>query len=335
MGEIGSEFCEQYAPKSSGQADHVAYLLSGRTALHFIIDDIKSTQKVRKVLMPAYCCESMILPFLHSGIAVQFYEVSPDHVDYPYDNNADIVFLLDFFGYGAEQNSAIAEREKQAGKKIIYDATHKLNGNAEVQRYADYSFCSYRKWFFCNYAEAVKHNGAFEKVPERKWNERYLALRTEAAEEKARYLSGEIRNKEGFLTKFRLAEEMLDEDYIGYAGQPVNCDFHEIIAKRRENALYLINGLKEIPEIRLWRDTLRTEDAPMFVPILVEPNVRSALRQRLIDEKIYCPIHWPKSSYYCGHNALYDTELSLICDQRYDATDMQRLLCVIKDFMNR
>lgn len=335
MKEIGSEFCEQYAPKSVAHQDNTAYLLSGRTALHFIIDDIKGTQKGSKVLMPAYCCESMILPFLHSGITVQFYEVNPDYAEYPYENDADIVFLLDYFGYETAQNRVIAEREKQAGKTVIYDATHKINGHAEVQRYADYTFCSYRKWFFCNYAEAVKHNGVFEDVPERKRNERYLALRLEAAEEKAKYLSGEIRAKEGFLTEFRLAEEMLDDDYVGYVGQPVDCDFCAIIAKRRENALYLMKGLKEIPEIRLWRDTLQIEDAPLFVPILVAPDVRGALRQRLINERIYCPIHWPKSVYYRGQNALYDTELSLICDQRYDTVDMERLLRVIKDFFER
>lgn len=333
--EIGSEFCEQYAIKSISPADNEAYLLSGRTALHFIISDIQRNQKVSKVLMPSYCCESMILPFLDSGIAVEFYEVDFDDADYPHDNDADIVFLLDYFGYEAEYNREIARREKQAGKIIFYDATHKLNGNAQVQRYADYSFCSYRKWFFCNYAEAVKHNSGFENTPKLQWYEPYMALRTEAAEEKAKYLSGENCEKEGFLTKFRQAEQLLDDDYVGYAGRPVDCDFQKIIAKRRENALYLINGLKEVPEIRLWRDTLKAEDAPLFVPILVELGDRGALRQRLIDEKIYCPIHWPKSAYYCGHNALYDTELSLICDQRYDATDMQRLLCVIKDFYKR
>ena len=335
MKEIGSEFCEQYAPKSVAHQDNTAYLLSGRTALHFIIDDIKGTQKGSKVLMPAYCCESMILPFLQSGMDVQFYEMSPEFAEYPYENDADIVFLLDYFGYVSEQNATIAQREKSVGKILIYDATHKLNGNAEVQRYADYSFCSYRKWFFCNYAEAVKHNGVFGKVCVPKQNERYLGLRTAAAEEKAKYLAGEICAKEGFLTKFRQAEELLDNDYVGYAGQLVDCDFREIIAKRRENALYLINGLRGIPEIRLWRDMLQAEDAPLFVPILVEPGVRGALRQRLIDERIYCPIHWPKAAYYRGHNELYDTELSLVCDQRYDVTDMERMLQVIKDFFER
>lgn len=286
-------------------------------------------------MLPAYCCESMILPFIQLGIDVQFYQVQYDHIDYPYDNDADVVFLIDFFGYINLQNSQIACREKRMGKAIIYDSTHKIDGNPNVQDYADYSFCSYRKWFYCNYARAIRHRGRFDNDKKLMRNERYVEIRDEAAREKANYLAGLTCDKESFLSKFNVAEEMLDNDYVGYAGVPIAFDGDTIVSKHRDNALYLTDELRKIPEIKLWRDNVQPDDTPMFVPILVEPSVRHDLRRTLINEGIYCPVHWERSSYHQGHNVLYDRELSLVCDQRYDVTDMEYMIHVIKEYFNQ
>lgn len=334
MREIGSEFWKEYGTTDTENTDKKVYLLSGRTALRFIIEDIRRNKSAEKVLMPSYCCESMIEPFVSLGIEVEFYQVSSEGIDYPYDNDADIVFLIDFFGYENAENVAVAKCEKQAGKIIIYDATHKLDGNKKVQENADYSFCSYRKWFYCNYAEAVNHNGTFE---EKKFltNKEYIALRNEAADAKKKYMEGSAIDKEIFLKKFGVAEEKLDKDYAGYAGEKVDFDSERIISSRRKNAAYLIEELKKIPQIKLWREKVDKNDTPLFVPVLVEESVRNDLRRKLIDEKIYCPVHWPLSEYHTKTGKLYDMELSLVCDQRYDISDMQRMVKVIKDYFSR
>ena len=334
MREIGSEFWMRRPSMQMNGADNVAYLLSGRTALKFIVDDICENRRFQSVLLPSYCCESMIEPFSSAGIDVQFYPVHKDYLEYPRENNADAVLLIDFFGYINPKNAEIARSEKQAGKAVIYDATHKIDGNPAVEAVADYSFCSYRKWFYCNFAQAIKHIGAFNCL-ELKSNDRYIEIRDRAAEKKEKYIAGLTAEKEDFLKLFSMTEEILDEDYIGYSGVPVAFDLDEIVAKRRENASYLFGELKKIPEIKLWRDMVGTEDAPLFVPILVDPLVRRDLRFVLIKESIYCPIHWPVSSYHGECNELYDMELSLICDQRYDIADMERIISVISRYFNR
>ena len=80
--EIGGEFWKHQLSACPDHAYNIAYLLSGRTALKFIIDDICQEADFRKILLPSYCCESMIKPFLTSGIEVQFYSVCNDHLDY-------------------------------------------------------------------------------------------------------------------------------------------------------------------------------------------------------------------------------------------------------------
>jgi dTDP-4-amino-4,6-dideoxygalactose transaminase len=334
MREIGSEFWTRRVPAQMDTADNIAYLLSGRTALKFIIDDICERRSLQRVLLPSYCCESMIKPFMSAGVDVRFYPVHENHLEYPYENDADAVLLIDFFGYVNPENAEIACLEKQSGKIVIYDATHKLGGNPAVEAYADYSFCSYRKWFYCNFAQATKHVGSFHKM-ECKSNDRYLALRGNAAREKEKYFAGETVEKDKFLSLFSEAEQMLDEDYIGYMGEPVAFDLFEIALARRENAAYLISELKKIPEIQLWRDVLGDDDIPLFVPILVDSCVRPTLRRALIEESIYCPMHWPVSSLHGECNELYEMEISLICDQRYGIEDMERMVRVIQNYFKR
>lgn len=332
MREIGSEFWQRYPVVSRLDNANEVYLLTGRTALRFILDDICKYRKVRKALLPSYCCESMIIPFVQSGLDVEFYQVNSSGLSFSYANDADIVFLIDFFGYEISENLDIALSEKKKEKIIIYDATHKLNGNKAVENFVDYSFCSYRKWFYCNYAKAVKYHGTFEESDNLPLHKHYLKLRDTAAYEKEKYVAGLPIDKKTYLSSFFEAEQILDADYLGYGGIPVVVDVERIVESRRNNASILISELKNIPQIRLWRDEINSNDVPLFVPILIDEKSRGELRSHLIKEQIYCPIHWPKSSCYGVCSDLYDMELSLVCDQRYDIADMKRVVQAVKNF---
>ena len=57
----------------------------------------------------------------------------------------------------------------------------------------------------------------------------------------------------------------------------------------------------------------------MFVPIISKN--RNNIRKKLIENNIYCPIHW--TSFNNSNNEIYANELSLICDQRYAKEDME------------
>lgn len=332
MNEIGSEFWSKSPPIPQTGNDSNVFLLSGRTALHFVISDIFKSMSVKKALLPSYCCESMILPFTCSGIDVQFYHTDHHKLDYPYNNDADIVLLIDHFGYVVDENVQIARHEKQAGKIVIYDATHKLDGNKELEPWIDYSFCSYRKWFYCNYAKATKHHGKFTYLPQLRSHDLYVALRDKAAEEKRKYISGYSTQKDVFLSKFASAEDILSDDHVSYAGTPIFFNANEIISQRLKNAAYLTKALGTVAQICLWREKIQQNDTPLFVPILVDPRLRNSIRNYLVSKQIYCPIHWPRSVYHSSYNDLYDTELSLICDQRYTTSDMERIVSSIKEF---
>lgn len=99
---------------------------------------------------------------------------------------------------------------------------------------------------------------------------------------------------------------------------------------RRENAAFLHQALS-----LQFIGKLTAKSCPLFVPVLLKnTEERNTVRKRLIEEQIYCPIHWPKNQMITQNmevNKIFDTELSLICDQRYSAVDMERIVKVINN----
>lgn len=340
--EIGSEFWN-----AGSQREDSVYLLSGRTALEFIIRDILRNHNINSVLLPSYCCHTMIEPFCRHGIHVRFYDVFCGDdgglsADVPEIRKNDVFYYLTYFGFGRISGIPVDEIRKQA-EVIIEDCTHSwLTGNKLVC--SDYSYTSYRKWTgFSGIALASKNNGVFTELPNKR-SDKYCEMRRSAFAMKREYIETGVGDKQKFLSLFGEAEELLEEDYVGYLPEDravvelMNFDFRQTKYIRRKNALMLLEGLREIPEIKLLDKELSKYDTPLFVPILV-PQDRQGLRKYLIEQSIYCPVHWPLSSYHEGISErakeLYEQELSLLCDQRYDAEDMNRIIKCIREYYKR
>ena len=108
-------------------------------------------------------------------------------------------------------------------------------------------------------------------------------------------------------------------------------DFTALRHKRRENAKYLHEHLKGVRFLGKLTDNA----VPLFVPVFFDTTEqRNSVRKKLIEAQIYCPIHWPKPAQIPTDFAvkkMYDTELSLICDQRYTTEDMARIVAIINE----
>ena len=338
--EIGSEFWE--ARPQTGQRE---YFLSGRTALEFIIRDILCERTVTSVLMPSYCCHTMIEPFVRHGIQVRFYDVYFDELqglsaDIPKTAAGDILFYMAYFGYKHICGLNSSELRKRYST-IIEDKTHSCfcDDNESI---ADYTFASYRKWSgFSGIAEAKKNFGKFQINPKEETNETYILLREKASARKRVYINEGEGEKSEFLELYDSAEKLLEEDYIGYRpsyraiNDYINSDWKKIEADRRKNAIYLTDKLIKIEDVKLMFDHIDAEDVPLFVPILVSSN-RQQLREFLINEQIYCPVHWPLSDLHNSASlrgkSLYEQEISIVCDQRYGKADMDRIVGAIRKY---
>lgn len=341
--EIGSEFweVEQEEKNIHTYKSSTKFLLSGRTALDFLIKDIKKTRIFDSVYMPSYCCHSMLQPFIDNGIVIKFYEVTFKDGEFVYnlDENTEcqVVFIMQYFGVVNKKFNKYIDVFNRNGKTIIEDATHSWFLDKPHNEKSDYIFASLRKWTGLPAgAVAMKSRGCFIGNPE-KLNDNYIKIREKAAFLKKSYINQSIGDKLVFLKLFIEAEELLESDYKDYGiteflvHQIKTLKSDEIKEKRKANATYLVRKLNEIPHLETIK--LTPDDVPLFIPIIVDAKIRDKLRKYLINNDIFCPVHWPMSDQHLFENTfLYESSLSLICDQRYDIGDMDKIFNIIKDF---
>ncbi len=322
--EIGSEFWEVplAAYRNNLFHENVNWFISGRSALSAIVAEIKKENRVRSVSIPGWCCDSMILPFLVQGIEVNFYNpFSPVE-----SISTDALLMMDYFGF-CQHTAANGFHGI-----IIQDTTHSLFTSSYCK--ADYCFGSMRKWagfYSGGYAWGFHSPIEYDGI-----DHEYLEIRKRAMDKKGSYIreleSGMvITDKEEFLKLFSQAENRLSHTKI-QRSDPVDIDraiwldIDGIKQQRRKNAAVLLSRLREYAMF----PHMEFSDCPLFVPILVDD--RDRVRRHFIYEGIYCPVHWPLTRYHnpdIHTKRIYEHEISLVCDQRYDETDMERILSVL------
>lgn len=341
--EIGSEFCNAHLCKAekSGSNENKIFTLSGRTALELVARDLREERGAKSIYMPAYCCEAMMAPFKKQGYTIKRYAVEPYsrtiHRQVFSDHGCDAILLMDYFGFESKETAVFAMAEQMRGTAVIIDRVHTAFSDTEACNFADYTVTSWRKWFFSCAAEAEKKCGEWLIAPPIQTNERYISLRKEAAAIKTSFDETD-ENKTKQLEKFREAEELLDSDYSDYAPDDESLrelaaiDSEFIISRRRENAAVIYKELSKLPTelIRPLFAEMGERDVPLYVPVLVKPEIRANLRQYLMQNDVFCPIHWQTE--LGGANKLYDGELSLVCDQRYGEEDIKREMLLIAEF---
>lgn len=329
MREIGSEFWD--VPVTDNIyclfSKSTQWYLSGRSALQAIISDLG---EVRSISLPSWCCDSMIKPFMDAGFDVHFYPVywqegliQEIHLD------SDVLFLMDYFGYtGQRPNLGNYEGI------VIRDITHSLFSTSYDD--ADYYFGSLRKWCGVWTGGYAWTKNGHSLNPGNKDDSKYISLREVAMSQKAEYINGEREDK-GYLKVFDEAEDYLETVGVAPATDrdvalAEHMDVKTIVNRRRANAEVL---RKAFSDWLIFPD-MDSTDCPMFVPILIPDRKRDALRCYLINNEIYCPIHWPVSKYHMLDERIeniYENELSLVCDQRYTVDDMNRMVEIIKQFV--
>lgn len=335
ISEIGSEFWIEGFPKTFLTEREGVYCLSGRTAIDLILQEILRKKEVKSVAMPAWCCDSMIAPFQAHGIDVRFYDVCPAEINEraenvsstDYTDETDLFYLTNYFGYENTLNIEFVRKIKENGSIILYDRTHSfLTDDEEYQELSDYSFASIRKWM------GVIGGAVVDGIEKTELKDcPYISVKEKAMQEKYRYLVGDNSiKKDEFLTAFGEFGHQLAEDYSNYTMDDMSYtlykqeDIKKMKLKRRENAAYIHEHLKGVQFMYEFTD----KSVPLFVPVLFEnKEQRDYVRKKLIEQQIYCPVHWPQPQQIPSDykvNDIVGRELSLICDQRYGNNEIKR-----------
>lgn len=335
MGEIGSEFSYVEISESTGikfpLMNDSRLVFSGRTAIETAIKN----ENIKKVLMPSYCCDSMIEPFRKSGIDVQFYQVNYDdeliiNIEIPSD--IDCVLWCNYFGF--INSMPIFEDFIKKGGIVIEDITHSMFSKYVYHEQSDYLVASVRKWLPVLSGGFVAAKKKLQYKPDNKPSKEYIRNKRKAILEKKVFLEGDASIcKSHFLDGYAWANKWLANNYSGltiddFSFKIIHSVDSECIRKRRiNNAKYLYKELEKCSDIRFLFPVDKM-DCPLFVPVVILNGKRDIIREKLTEHDIYCPVHWPRPEMNCKSN-LYDLELSLVCDQRYDKNDMQRIADIL------
>lgn len=329
---IGGEFAIDSRLLSKNEKRIELQYSSGRSALYSILMHIKA--KSRKILLPSYLCDSITRTVIDAGWMYEFYQV--DECLHPVMDDVfsyriklcDAVLLIDYFGITDVKGCIFSIREKNKNVFIIEDdvqAFYSMN-----ESLADCSFTSLRKWFPCPDG-AILHANISTNIEaciklENKWSQYKLA--GNLLKEQSDYIDDSI-----MLSLLDKGEELLDDGYLSPCSEAsrrifANLDLGCIAQQRKRNAYILHCELEKLGIRHLYSDN----KVPLFISIFVKN--RDELRRAFFAEQIFVPKHWPRmNDKLNGTNPLYDTELSLICDQRYDEEDMFKQIGVIKNFL--
>ncbi len=358
--EIGSFYEYEELPKKSGNAaklvdflcDRAVLLGSGRDAIEYAISDIESKKKVKKrVLLPAYTCDTVIVPFEAAGYEIAFFHIdkqlnvlSDEFYNLVETFKPDIILFHTYYGYdGFSEIRPRLEEYKKQGISIIEDMTQSLfldmNGYG-----ADYYVGSLRKWFpfadggFCLLCDDARQDKELLSCPLEE-NSSYVSTKTKAMELKRRYLDECFDDKAEFLELNKRAEEILDEktQIFGMSHEAMkileSADTDKFLKIRTSNFEVLKRGIQNIE----WLENLMPENAvaPLYYAVCVKMK-REYIQEEMKKKNVFLPVLWPipqGAAMFMNDEEkyIYDNMLAIPCDHRYNENDMRYIISCMEN----
>ena len=316
----------------------VLWVDSGRTAIKLV-----DFEKDKKILLPEYICESVINCFDRGKIV--FYKIKSDlSIDMDdllcrMSEQIGLVFWVNYFGHLQSQSDILKIKRNAEfyGITSVEDNTQSLFSKHDC--IADYMIASVRKWIPIPhggilYTTKGKLSGVGEKISLDKY---YDNRKVSAMILKDLFLHEGLDVNSSYRQIFQSCEEMFDRcdasrmsDLSKFIASC--CDIDEIIAKRRSNYRFVKSLLGEIGITP--RDGIDSIDCP-FV-FLMKISNRDRFRKYLMENRIYCAVHWPFDDYLAEyrHQAKENGEtfISLPIDQRYTKKELTYMVDVIKKY---
>lgn len=348
--EIGSIFPLSY--EEIEKAKHTSLTISENKLYYSLcretIKEIITTNSFdnKLALLPAYTCQSVILPFSESGWEIMFYPVNKkleiDLIKLQQlinQNDYSILLIHPFYGKDlSNEELTYIQKLKDIGIKIIIDLTQCIFSRADYS-IADYIVGSYRKWFPIPDGAFLISKNSFA-LP-KKENYFFYEKMTNAMYLRHCYFKNhESLMKEISIRLSKEADHAIEKNIESHRisnlsyGLLKSQDFEAIQQKRIDNFNCLSKNLKENSNLKpLFSDT-DINSAPLYY--VIYSTKRNALQQYLAQNAVYAPILWPveneKVLVTDDIKYIYNSILAIPCDQRYDAEDMHRIATLVNNF---
>ncbi|HOU95414.1 MAG TPA: hypothetical protein PLN06_02165 [Bacteroidales bacterium] len=352
MREFGSEFYVN-EPKNDfidlfSSFRTQKFLSTGREALGLVADSISVYRET--ILIPAYCCNSMIQPFLTRGWEIHYYPLNnnfsvkePELISLCHKYSPKAILLMNYFG--VSKTESIASRIKSEFRDIILieDFTHVLFSPAVfTNKYIDYFAASIRKWIPI-YDGAIFLSRNYLTIPEFEQNNDFLKLRREGQQGKYNYTyCKDDALKISFRNSLKKAEQLLDsQNFVHSISEESfeilkHLNINNLAYSRRNNYFHLKSLLEIVDGISIpvkyadYSDTI-----PFSFPVLLAN--RDLVQTKFADRGLYAPVLWPLNDScrkVCQFSCrMADEMLSIPIDQRYNFDDIEDIASIIKSVL--
>lgn len=349
--EYGGFFCETIEEKLLVEDNEKClYFDSARSAIRFLLKNKVWTKK--RVLLPDYLCESMLMPFEDYHFEVHFYPIRRDFsIDTEKLNEIvrnvepDLLYVMSYFGFDTLQNAKdLINNYQKQDIRILEDVTHSYYGEFDSFT-PDYKIGSFRKW--CGLEEggflwssSLQEGMMFYEHRSSMINTNVLDLKKTCFDKKREYLNYNEQND--YVNLYEKSEWYLDTQVEIYSmSESVRKKLwimgtDEIKKKRIHNFKLISERLKNIEGIIPTKIDRYEMGVPLYFPMYMEEGKRDFLRKCARDYDIYLPIIWPKSlkvDKYFVENRIYENILCVPCDQRWEAKDILYMCDVIEKIM--
>lgn len=328
-------------------SDRLYYSLC-REALYDIAISLDATN--RRVLIPAYTCQTVITPFEEAGWQCDYFSIKKDlRIDIQSlltaveENQPSLLVVHPYYGMDLNYDERLAlEEVHKKGVKIILDLTQCLF-SAEQYDFASFIVASYRKWMpIPDGGYLINKTDSEQIVQPEEENTEFTTREKDAMYLRGQYFdNGEQRTKD-ISIRLSKSADLLAESHIEphrmsqIAYSLLNRENKENnIYKRFANYRFLFERVKENEQIRrVCKVITEVTTAPLYFTIYVQD--RKALQLQLAHQSIYAPVIWPVEDERVLINDevkyIYNNLLAIPCDQRYGEEDMRRVVEIINNY---
>jgi len=289
----------------------------------------------RTVWLPSYLCGVMVDAFKLGQVTVKFYAVDKqlNVADNKWLNNivlGDIAVFIDYFGFNLWSEWGAEARKR--GAWVVEDACQAML-NDQFCEHSHYVVFSPRKFIgvpdggILLAQKGGKLPGeTLQPCPSEWWLDAFAASRLRAWFDQYggdRLWFDLFRKTDpmGPLKPAQMSE--LSSLLLVYS-----IDYKRVALQRRENYRFLE---QEIPDLALMPE-LPSGVTPLGFPIRVRD--RDHILQSFYEEEIYPAVHWPIveviPSQFLDSHQLAQEIMTLPCDQRYDPTDLMRMITLLR-----
>lgn len=315
-----------------GQFEGKSYFYGN--ASHAFYDVMIWLQKNRpkknpNIVMPVYIPAKLYRFVLAAGYEVKFYDVSTDlNIDLEeisglIDDQTQAVFAVHFFGIPVNLKPLKKITTRQ-DVYLIEDCAHTLISyykGTQLGATGDFTLFSTRKMMQYHYGGILILNTQpwdFEPTDEKRIPSLFFAYHL--AGSRIKFIANNALNGHNPFRKLTLPGtgyidksenhtvhvKKMDRFSEWYCKIP---DMEKMVAKRRSNFLFLLNGIRDhtfIQPIGAARYagkyntnhyTLKMGFSPFSLPVLIPPESRDRVQQALCDAGVVCYIGWPEAPF--------------------------------------